>query len=270
MATLAEIEQRVQDNIIHLPQAVTSRVLEWVQEAQANVEDKHDFQEMIYDWDGDATNTDGATTTIGQITLAAGGAIELDAVLSFGKILRVATEIEPYYIDGASGDHVRMQWIETRHQRNLIYPGETSATPPVPDYVKKGPPEYLYEQVVNSDTNPSSYFVYPAPDQLNTVGDFSGGGEYRIRFSLIRRIATLGDTVSSNWTSGRVSEYLEHWATFRGLHFNRDYEAAQTHLALAQAALKKVIRRDNKRRVANGLSIRPRSSYRGHRLTGRA
>lgn len=268
MANVDDIETAALQNIIHLPQVLLDRVRGWTNQGQARLEDKFDFQEMIYFWNGDATNLTGATLSVGNVALATAGGINLDSVARWGNYLHVA-EIEPYYIDGASGDHVRMRWLETTQQRDLLYQGEANATPPVPDYVKIGAPEYLYEAVANDQTNPSLFNVYPASDQQNEVGDFSTAGEYQIRFSLVRRFATLTNTTKKNWVTANAADFLEYWISFRGLHFNRDYEAGNTYLALARDALNTLMRKEKRKKVQRGLAIRPRSSYYGHRFTGR-
>lgn len=266
MATLTDIQTRVEENLLFLANATTmARIEGWIQDAQARLEEKYNFPEMRFRYTGDASNIDGETTA-DNTNLTSTAGIEATQATVFGKILKVSEET-PYYLIGDTGEHVDMRWLETRDQVEVIHPSTLLKTGT--QTIPIGSPKWMQGPIIDRQ-GVRIFRYFPASDGANTVGTDGAGGEYRIRFFIWRRLVTLTTAgVTTNFFSEECDDYLEHWATMRAAGFNKDAGLRNEHNALAREALGRIKRREKLNQIGPGLALRPRAGYLGSRFSGR-
>ncbi len=234
MPTLSTIEQRVQDNVIFLPTQTSGKIRGWIQEAQERLEERYAWRAMH------ATQTFITTEDQRQLGLKS----------AMTRFLR--TYGLPYQFTGLGGTS-ELEFLDTRDQATRQYSEF--------DALSRGGPRAILENDLNFD-------VYPFPDDNSLSGDLFSDGDYRVVIPYLQRLVTLDDSNTNNFFSDSCSEYLEHWASFRAMSFNEDNDRANVAIGLAQANLKRYLRRERKQ-YASTIQIRPRTDYYASRNAGR-
>lgn len=246
MATLTDILQSIRDNIVDVPDTTELHLVEWVNEAQQEIEAAHQWLALETVW--------VATTLEGNNQIRqTGGPSPIykpaDWIVAIG---------DPWWRVGDTGATVKMEWLPSLHDVRKEHPQYTSTD-------SRGRPNGLWEQAAQID-------VYPTPDAENELGDYSIAGEYEIIVPYRKREATLvsGGTETNFFTDTLGHQlFLQDYASGKASLFNRDIAGSQLFLSQAANHLKREKRMDKRQRLQY-LRITPRRDVHASRRQRRA
>lgn len=216
MPTLTDILADIRVLTESLPSDVDAELAQYVRDAQSEAEDRHVFLAMEAEL--------SATTALGTRLLVAKPSLWL-------RRLDV-----PYWLDGNTGHHTRMDWASTIGQIKQRWTAGTADA-------DRGSPRVLLETL-------TELHVYPLPDQSNPVGSISATGDYPIVVPYVARLVTLQTSGAdqSNWISDNMRDYLVARAASEAFFYTRDYDAAAVWAGKAQAHLARAVRLDKRSR----------------------
>ncbi len=222
--TLTTILSNIRENVVVVSSETEGRLVGWVQRAQRKAEG-------AFAWINGAAELTKATTA-GSNTLQDAPALLLWPV---GK---------PWYVSGALGSHIPMEWTPSLNDRAKEYIDSTNS-----DY--RGAPRSLMLTLATSSV-PGAIEVYPKPGLQNTLGDFSAAGEYEIHMPYHSRGALLsvaGTQTNYLTRNEDLATYIEEFASGKAMLFNHDYDNGNIMLLQAKATLAEAKKIEKARKV---------------------
>lgn len=226
MATFAQLQDRVERNVIDLPTVVQTAVPQLINSALKTIQTKHNFKVM--------ETLLSATTTSLTRTLVATPANWKEP------------HGDPWYVEDATGYKHRITWGPSR---GAFVNGL--------DDERDGFPMFLLQSEPTNDAGDSNIEVWPLSDSNS---DYSGG-EYRIVIPYFRYVAELTVDASTNWFTVNADQYLEFEATNQAFAIDWDEDRMAIWAQKAKIIFDEVLLRDKRFRLAGMSTIVPH--YRG-------
>ena len=185
MATFSEIIDRASKNVLDPSQDTLTRMAEWVNEAQRELEDAHQFRVM------EAALT--ADTVAGTRTLVSKPATWMEEIDA------------PFYTE-KDGNSTPLVWLDESAEMRAVYDYD--------DPLDKGAPEVLVERETGIE-------VLPAPDGLGKTGTnlaSLAAGEYRITIPYKTRLGALTTRCRDQLVLAQRGQVLGVPRDGRGVH----------------------------------------------------
>jgi hypothetical protein len=224
VATIASIKQQVLDIWIDDPSEVTSRVEEFVNDAQVEAEDRHDFRDMRK-W---------------LVNVATPATRNL--LVNSTNVLRWSPG--SYWLDHSGNPHPVKIVDDLGEILREFAPSDTD---------DDGAPKFIYDVPDSSVLQ-----VYPYPDENTTAGTAYVSTSYLIYLAYIQRLPVLVEgSVNTNWFSDHGHKYLIASAAARGLIILRNRMEASYWTRQAEMEYKKMRRLDKSMRFPQAPSISP-------------
>lgn len=222
MADRDAIQARAEALILDTDALPSGAVVDWIQKAQREAEERYGFLAMEAE---QPYTADGGTNGI---------------VLSAAKPSDwLRRRLDPYWISG-TGKKVGIDWIGSDDELHSLYNPD--------DAEQVGAPKHIEETA-------SGFNVYPTPDDAAPTGSFYSDGLYRVRIPYWKRLATLSAGSDTNWFTDNAQAYLEWYAASEGMFFNRDREAGIEARTMAEAELARAIRFDKRLRLPRQVTM---------------
>lgn len=226
--TFLQIQSQVAENIIDQNVEVLGNIPEYVNDAVRKATERHNFRGMK------------ATAGTGGVFQTTQGDHVLGAIPTLWKERRG----RPLRVDGF-GKETQLDWISEAEVPKLYNRRDPT------NVSSQGGPRHILE---GSD---GSFYVYPSPNAQSPVGPVYADGDWRIVIPYWTYFVELTGISSSNWITDNMVDFVESWATYRAMRFNRDPEWPN-ELSQALALLRKYVGEDKHRQVGDKFTVRPR------------
>ena len=223
MATFKQLQDRVKNRIIDLPDATVAEIPNFINEAIIDAENTHNFR--IMEASIEMVTTQG-THTLGDIA-------------SF-KEMRARPWVRMF-----EGNQVQIEWAPSEDQINAYYARN--------DLTAIGRPESILQVDIDDDQT-ASFEVYPYADGLSNFPD----DEYRVNLPYWKYLPRLVGDNDENWFTNNAEQFVVWAAAAKAFEFNEDDQRADRNLLKAQAELQKLVKVDKRSRLARNLVLTPR------------
>jgi hypothetical protein len=212
MATFLELRNRVSDEVIDLPAAVTARVGEFVNDALKWAQNRYNFEVMEEEED--------------YVTVEGQRLMDPAALPADFKAFRLAPQEIPRL-----NRPRKIFWAPDRLEAERALGSD-------PD-LDFGEPRVLLPAKMGL-TGARNLEVYPFPDGNSDYDD----GEYRVRIYYWKFLPELSADGDTNWLTVNGKEFIVARAASRAFRMNHNEEMETRFLATAQAEYLEVVRQD--------------------------
>lgn len=226
MATFAELQTRVERNVIDLPSTVAAAIPQLINSAMKTIQTKHNFKVM--------ETLLPATTVLNTRVLVATPANWKEP------------HGDPWYVEDATGTKHRITWAPSRE-------GFVGVPWWTVDDEQTSFPKFLLQSEPTNDAGGSNIEVWPLPDGAS---DYSNG-EYRVVIPYFRYVAALTGDSSTNWFTVNADQYLEFEATQQAFAIDWDEDRMAIWAQKAKMIYDEILRRDKYFRIAGVRNIVP-------------
>lgn len=219
MATYLDLQTKIRTRLIDLPAATLAEVPALVNEAQRELQSRHNFWVMEKSL---SANTTAVTRAL------------VNTPSDFKEF-----RLEPYYTEN-TGKVVQMDWARSSRQIKGLFEADDT-----------GPPAFILRGEPSSDLGASSLEVWPLSDSQSDYST-APAGEYRITIPYYRYIPDLSAGGDTNWftMNSLGATYLVYKAVALGFAINWDVDKEAEWLTLAEKYYNLVVAEDKRQIVA--------------------